>query len=65
MDAIDHKVVFERDKGICGICKALVGTERWEIDHVVPLSKGGLHAYDNVQLAHRRCNRSKGAKVAA
>jgi 5-methylcytosine-specific restriction endonuclease McrA len=29
----------------------------------VPLAKGGTHCYDNVQLAHGRCNISKGAKV--
>lgn len=62
IEAIDHRVVFERDKGICGICSTPIGSSRWEVDHKVPLSKGGRHAYDNVQLAHRRCNRSKGAK---
>lgn len=65
VEVVDSRVVFERDKGICGICgKSVAMTSRWEVDHVVPISKGGTHCYANVQLAHRRCNRSKGAKCA-
>lgn len=26
------------------------------IDHIIPLSLGGLHSWDNVQLAHKICN---------
>lgn len=29
------------------------------IDHIKPISRGGLHAWDNVQLAHRKCNSYK------
>lgn len=29
------------------------------IDHIVPLSKGGSHTWDNVQLAHFLCNSKK------
>lgn len=32
------------------------------IDHIVPISKGGLTAIENCQLAHRNCNLSKGNK---
>jgi 5-methylcytosine-specific restriction endonuclease McrA len=30
------------------------------MDHIVPISKGGTHTLDNVQMAHRFCNLSKG-----
>lgn len=64
IEAVDHRVVFERDNGICGICKLDVDKmSPWEVDHIVPISKGGLHAYANVQLAHRKCNRSKAARL--
>lgn len=33
------------------------------IDHVMPLSKGGLHLWSNVQLLCRRCNTIKRDKV--
>lgn len=29
------------------------------IDHIIPISKGGGHTWDNVQLAHRLCNINK------
>lgn len=29
------------------------------IDHVIPVSKGGTHTWDNVKLAHRICNTHK------
>lgn len=34
-----------------------------EIDHIVPLAREGTHTWDNVQLLHGRCNRSKGARL--
>ena len=32
------------------------------IDHIKPISKGGAHEWDNVQLLGRHCNDVKGAK---
>ena len=29
------------------------------LDHIVPLSRGGTHTLDNVQLAHLACNERK------
>lgn len=52
--------------GCCNYCrKALTLDERgaWDIDHVVPLSRGGLHELQNLVIACVRCNRSKGAKM--
>lgn len=61
--------LFDRDKGICGICKKRVYNNARDIfmrpshDHIIPISKGGHGTWANAQLAHRRCNSSKGAKV--
>lgn len=66
--------VVERDNGICHLCGKQVNEEdyiirhgaficgNWypSIDHVIPLSKGGKHSWDNVRLAHRICNSVKG-----
>lgn len=59
--------IFERDGWRCGICGADVDrTLRYpdpgsaSLDHVVPLSKGGVHAPDNVRCSHLRCNVSRG-----
>lgn len=43
---------------ICGICDELLDG-LVEMDHILPLNKGGLHTADNLQLTHRTCNRRK------
>lgn len=66
----DQRLVFERDRWRCRLCgvatpKALRGKQHDrspELDHIVPLSLGGAHAFENVQCACRRCNINKGAK---
>lgn len=64
VEDVDPRVVFTRDQGVCGICHRPVDqASKWEIDHVIPMSKGGIHGYDNVQLSHRECNRSKSAAI--
>ena len=34
-----------------------------ELDHILPLSAGGGHVWENVQCACRKCNQKKGARV--
>lgn len=62
--------VYERDKAICKLCGQFVprfargwtddfGPMSPTIDHIIPLSKGGTHDWDNVQLAHAVCNSYK------
>lgn len=64
VEQVDPAVVFERDRGICGICtKPIDPPDKWHVDHVVPLAKGGAHSYHNTQPAHAFCNISKGAKL--
>lgn len=46
----------------CSYCGA---TERIEIDHVIPLSRGGTHAEENLTSACRSCNASKGNRLLA
>lgn len=64
VEHVDAEVVFQRDGGVCGICRQPVDhASNWHVDHVIPLSKGGAHAYANVQLAHGRCNERKGDQM--
>lgn len=58
--------LFDRDKGICRLCgkpcdrnDKTCGPNYPSIDHIIPISKGGKHVWDNVQLAHRQCNIAK------
>ena len=34
-----------------------------EVDHIIPISKGGLTLEENLQTLCWKCNRSKGAKI--
>ncbi len=70
--------LFKRDAGICYLCGGRCNPEDYtmrgevfiagdwypSIDHVIPLAKGGKHSWDNVKLAHRRCNSIKSDKFA-
>lgn len=60
---IERSVLFEIWHGFCGICNEEVDPFDFEIDHIIPLSKGGEHSYGNTQPAHRFCNRSKGNRL--
>jgi len=62
IEAIDRQTVFSRDGGLCGICQQGVEPANWHLDHVIPLSKGGQHSYDNVQVSHPVCNMRKGTR---
>lgn len=64
VEDIDPRRVYEIHGGMCGICKQYVAADEFEVDHVVPLARGGLHGYTNVQPAHRACNRRKWANAA-
>ena len=35
----------------------------WEVDHIIPISKGGLHMLENLQYLTVHENRSKGSKL--
>ena len=52
---LSRKAVFARDGGRCCYCNAPATS----IDHVVPRSRGGPHAWDNVVSACARCNHVK------
>ena len=70
VETVDPLGVFERDGWRCQLCGARTPKERRgtyhdrapELDHILPLSKGGEHSYANTQCACRRCNHGKGAE---
>lgn len=74
VDRITLKKLYKRDKGICYLCGGECEWNDWKvsqkgnsypgdkyptIEHVIPISKGGLDAWDNVRLAHWKCNLEK------
>lgn len=62
---VNFQDIWERDEGICQLCGDPVQIGDHSLDHIVPIARGGTHEPSNVQLAHPRCNSSKGARVTA
>lgn len=69
--SITLQKLIERDGLRCALCGGMCNTKdhSWSeysgptypsIDHIIPMSKGGSHTWDNVQVAHIMCNSLKG-----
>ena len=58
---LTRKAVFARDGGRCAYC----GGAATSLDHVVPRSRGGSHAWENVVAACGRCNHAKADRAVA
>ena len=70
VETVSSVEVYLRDGWNCGLCGGVVLFHLTSphplspsLDHVQPLSRGGDHSYANTQLAHLRCNISKGNRV--
>lgn len=60
VEHVDLATVWERDDGVCHICREPADRWNWHLDHVIPIARGGLHGYENVKVAHPGCNLKKG-----
>lgn len=71
VDRISLKALFKRDNGKCYLCGCTCDWNSWKvsksgakypgdtyptIDHLVPVSRGGLDSWENVRLACWSCN---------
>ena len=57
-----------RDNHTCRYCSVSLAAEPHlllEVDHVIPVSRGGMSTPDNLQTLCWRCNRTKSNKVAS
>lgn len=70
-EVVDRIAVFERDNWTCQLTgiktpRSLMGSNlpnEPTIDHIIPLSKGGSHTYDNLQCVSRYANSIKSDKL--
>ena len=54
---------MRKQGGISGLSEAIVFQgDEIEVDHIVPLAKGGQDSYENMQIVHKDENRAKGVK---
>ncbi|MEV0586117.1 HNH endonuclease signature motif containing protein [Nonomuraea sp. NPDC050310] len=58
--------IKERDNHTCLNCGVSLAAEPHlllEVDHIIPVSRGGLSVPENLQTLCWKCNRAKGAKI--
>lgn len=61
LTATHIKAMYISQKEKCPVCKKSI-KDKYHIDHVTPLAKGGSNDIENIQLLCPFCNLSKGAK---
>lgn len=54
------EAIYSRDGGKCVFCGS---TEKIQIDHIIPFSKGGSNEVENLQLLCQKCNLEKSNKI--
>jgi 5-methylcytosine-specific restriction endonuclease McrA len=63
-DLSTKRDLFRKQHGLCRCCfEAIARPEDGEVDHVVPLQRGGSDLSSNLMLAHAKCNREKHNKT--
>lgn len=55
----NRKNVWIRDKGCCQYCTQKVALDKFTYDHVLPRSRGGKTAWDNIVVSCLKCNQRK------
>lgn len=55
--------IYERDHYTCKKCGRRGKRANLEVDHIVPISKGGKSTVDNLQTLCHRCNQQKGTNI--
>lgn len=54
--------LYEKLK-LCTLCHKSMTFKEASVDHIIPISKGGLNNPNNYQLTHEECNKRKGNSV--
>lgn len=61
VDGATRRRIMLRDGYVCEVCLTAHGP--WEIDHKIPVCRGGTHADENLWLLCRGCNQVKGDRT--
>jgi 5-methylcytosine-specific restriction endonuclease McrA len=57
------KAIWERDGGVCQYTGRKLKPNEGNIDHIIPISRGGKSTWDNCVLADKKVNSKKGNKL--
>jgi 5-methylcytosine-specific restriction endonuclease McrA len=55
--------LYQSQNGLCALCDLELEEISSHVDHIIPFTYGGGNEHHNIQLAHAKCNRQKGADV--
>jgi hypothetical protein len=55
--------IIERDNFCCYICDIKLDIKEIELDHLIPVSKGGNSSSENVAVSCMNCNRARGNRI--
>lgn len=58
----DLAEVFQAQGGRCAYCKVNLNRKKKQVDHIVPLARGGSNARANIQYLCAPCNQTKNAR---
>lgn len=51
-----RRIVYLRNNGRCAICGKRVDLNNCNLDHRIPISKGGIDSVENLDCVHVQCN---------
>lgn len=57
------KVAWQHYEKVGPHCASCPSSEDMDIDHIIPISRGGHNGLDNLQILCGRCNSKKGKKL--
>ena len=63
--AADVRAIFDAQRGICANCNSKLsksGPDKYHVDHILPLARGGSNDKYNLQCLCKPCNLRKNAK---
>ena len=55
----ERKIIYKKTKGLCYLCGEFVDFDSFEVEHKVPLSKGGTNDLSNLFCSCHCCNSIK------
>jgi 5-methylcytosine-specific restriction endonuclease McrA len=59
--ADDIAEILKMQRGKCAYCRIKMG-DKYTVDHIIPVAKGGTNDRRNIQLTCMPCNREKWAR---
>ncbi len=59
----ERMAIYRKTKGRCYICGEFVDFDSFEIEHRIPLAKGGTNDFENTFCSCHTCNQMKGSII--